>query len=290
MDIIIPKLGIIQIDRRKIFALSCASVSLALLAIIYANLPIEHSWDWSNYFRPATLRLLSGQSPYHLKNFYNPPWTLIPLIPFALLPDKLSAGVFFIASLIAYVYVAKKLGANNLAVVATLASIPALFSALSGNITGLVALGLVLPPEWGLLLVLTKPQIGLTVALFWTVEAYREGGLGKVTKTLAPAALATAISLVVFGFWLGGAGALAGKTWNTSMYPFSIPVGLALLYNAIQNRDFNLAVVASPFFAPYIAGHDWTLAILAISYNGGLSIAASLGTWLVVALGLILHS
>jgi hypothetical protein len=44
--------------------------------------------DWSEYFQPATYLLLQGKSHYLQEGFYNHPWILIPLIPFAQLSPK----------------------------------------------------------------------------------------------------------------------------------------------------------------------------------------------------------
>ena len=88
-------------------------IILAIVAIGLYYKFVPKGWDWIHTFRPATLTMLSGQSPYNdLETggqFWNPPWTLIPFIPIALLPEKLSATIFFFISLTSYFILAKRL-------------------------------------------------------------------------------------------------------------------------------------------------------------------------------------
>lgn len=71
---------------------------LSYLVIRFA--PI--GFDWQNAYRPAVQLVLQGQSPYHFGRFFNPPWLLIILTPFALLPEKIGFGLYFVVSLIGF--------------------------------------------------------------------------------------------------------------------------------------------------------------------------------------------
>ena len=61
----------------KLIALLLGGVMLVGMALL-----LPPAIDWHGVFRPATLALLAGESPYGVEGFYSPPWTLLPLLPF----------------------------------------------------------------------------------------------------------------------------------------------------------------------------------------------------------------
>jgi hypothetical protein len=64
-------------------------VGLTLLVLASNTyFPDTASPDWTEHLRQSVLLLLSGESPCQMEVFYNPPWKLIPLIPFAQLSPK----------------------------------------------------------------------------------------------------------------------------------------------------------------------------------------------------------
>lgn len=121
--------------------------------------------DWRDTYRPAALALLRGQSPYSVDIFFAPPWALIPLLPFAMLPESIGRAVLFLLALVCYAYTAFRLEARPPALAAFLASPVVMHGLLNSNIEWLPLLGFVLPPQIGLVFVTIKPQIGLAVAL-----------------------------------------------------------------------------------------------------------------------------
>src|SRR5215208_5203077 len=77
--------------NETLFAFRSKSIILAILVVallptLYDSVPVEQ--DWVQFFRPVTLAMLHGQNPYSIQDFHNAPWTLIPFIPLALMPDK----------------------------------------------------------------------------------------------------------------------------------------------------------------------------------------------------------
>lgn len=122
--------------------------------------------DWTEAFRPAALALLEGLSPYETHKVFNPPWVLLPMIPLALLPVDLSSTAMFLLAFIGVAVAAYRLGAKTGNILIFLANPYTYFGASMGNIDWLIPLGAVLPPQIGLFLVLSKPQIGLGVAIF----------------------------------------------------------------------------------------------------------------------------
>lgn len=260
-------------------------LALGLLLVLVVTALAVGRWlpdpvDWSRTYRPAALKLASGRSPYEVSSFHNPPWILIPLIPIAALPSKVGNGVLFVVTLSAVVFVAIRMGAKPISLLALIASFPVLFLLLFGQIDWLILLGTLLPPQLGLFLVLTKPQAGLGIAVFWLVASLRRGGLREALRVFAPVTLLFLLSMALFstGF-LNTPLILVPTKHNMSLWPFSIPIGLGLLAVALRNRDFKLSMMSSPFLSPYVSPHTWTIALLPLVRWQGVAILASLASW-----------
>ena len=272
----------------------------ALLIVLFGLLIGLMTWvlpagaDWHETFRPAALALLHGNSPYGLangveasfkaSNFYNAPWTLLPLLPLALLPEALGRALLLMGTLIAFAYTAHKLGAKPLATTALLLSPPVVHCALVGNVDWLVALGFVLPPQIGLFFVLVKPQMGWVVALFWLVEAWRTGGWRAVLRTFAPVTGVMLLSFVIFGLWPLRLERQLSIWWSASLWPMSIPVGLGLIAAALRQRRIQFAMAASPCLSPYLMMHSWVAALLAIVTALPEMLAVVAGFWILILL------
>lgn len=247
--------------------------------------------DWFKTQRPATRLLLQGRSPYELNTsdkynsisyYYNPPWTLIPLIPLAILPRDLSRAVMVVVSIAASGYSVYKLGASPLVVVLFVLSPPVLMGTWNANIDWLVLLGFVLPPQIGVFFVLTKPQMGLMVAVYWFVQAIREGGGREVVRVFWPVTLVTLVSFALFGLWpLHALKAPAGESFNASFWPYSIPVGLVAMAAAFRENRIEYAMAASPCFATYITFHSWVGAVAALARSKVYMIIAIAGLWII---------
>jgi len=272
-----PRLGIV---RTLLICLLAIAVTLA------ASEYLPQGRDWGGNYRLASLALLSGKSPYSVNAFFAPPWSLIPLLPFALLPENIGRAALFLVSIIAFAFTAYRLGAKPPAIIAFLLSPPLIHCLLNSNIEWLPLLGFILPPQLGLLLVTTKPQTGLIVALFWIVEAWRKGGLREVVRISWPVSLVVLISFALFGLWpmrFRDILPLARKI-NASLWPVSIPVGLALLTASIRKREIRYAMGASPCLSPYVLFHGWTGALASIASSTTEMIAAVVGLWILVAI------
>jgi len=238
--------------------------------------------DWTLFFRPAALLIASGGSPYGGSfDIYNPPWALIPLIPFAYLPYRLSVACLFVANLVGFVFVGLRLGAKPLSLGALIASFPVAFSLLFGQIDALVYLGLVLPRAIGLFFILAKPQIGAPLAFFWMVEAWRAGGWKNVLNTFAPVTAGFFLSFLIYGFWpLNSRPAeLVNVLHNTSFWPLSLALGLPLLIYAMRSRRQNFAMISGPLFSPYVAPQSWSISLLGLLPYPMIMVVASLASW-----------
>ena len=256
--------------------------SAGVLAVgIAAYYLLPNPVDWTIFYRPAALALISGTSPFTVGFFFNAPWILLPLIPFALLPYRIGVAALFIANLSIFFYIGLRMAARPLALIAYCCSLPVIATLLFGQVDGLVLLGLFLPRPLGLLFLLAKPQIGVVVALFWFIETWRVSGWKQVLKTFAPVTGLFLISFVLFGFWplRYDIGSLISADHNTSMWPGSFMIGLPLLFYAIRTRRENFAWISAPFFSPYVAPQSWSIALLGLMHSDIEIAAASIASW-----------
>jgi hypothetical protein len=273
-----------RMKEKHKYGLIAIVIILVIVAIGLHYKYVSKGWDWIHTFRPATLTMLNGQSPYYdLKTdgeFWNPPWTLIPFIPIALLPERFSATVFFFIALTSYFILILRFKAKLASLLLFFFSPPIMADLATGNIAWLIMLGYIMPPQIGLFFVLIKPQIGGIVALFWLVEAWREGGFKKVVKTFFPVTMAYILSFLVYGFWIIKLPSIIGGGINLGLFPYSIPLGLVLLTRALRQREIKYAYMASPFIAPYAALNSLGTVILGLISSTWDTFATTVGLWI----------
>ena len=254
-------------------------IFILLVGAVWIWLP--EGWDWPRYFRPAILEMISGQSPYTIQGYFNPPWTLIPLLPLLLLPEKLACALLTVIGIMVFALIGYKFHAKPLALAAFLLSPYVLYGAFSTNIDWLAAFGLLLPPEIGLFFVLTKPQIGAAVAIYWLFETWKSGGWRNIIRVFSPVMIAFLISFLVYGFWPSNAIWRVDHGTNMSLWPTSIPIGLVVLSLAIRKKEKRFAISASPFLSPYISPHSWATALIGLLPMQTEMILAVIGSWIV---------
>ena len=238
--------------------------------------------DWNNTYYPAARELLFLRNPYTIRGFQHPIWTLLPILPLAILPSTVGRAGFMLMSLVAFGYAAHKLRARPLAWTAFLISPPVVHCLLNASIDWMPLLGFVLPPWMGLFLVVIKPQVGFMVAIFWLVEGWRTGGWRQVVRTFWPVTTALLLSFAIFGLWPLKYMNLLDYWWNASLWPMSIPVGLALGVAALRTRKVAYAMGASPCLSPYVSFHSWSGALVAIVDHQWETLAAVVGLWILV--------
>lgn len=234
------------------------------------------AYDWTLAYRPACLALLSGHSPYLIttERFANAPWALLPLIPLAVLPMEWGRLLLILVSLAAFAFVAYRLGARPVTMIAFLLS-PFVFRCLYyGQIDWLPLLGIVFPPWLGLFFIAVKPQVCGLVALYWLVEALKAGA---VIKMFAPVTIATLVSFGVFGFWPART-AEFGRLG--AMWPWSIALSIALLVIAYRHKDKTLAAAASPLASPYAQMHSFASVLLPLMCHQWFMVATVVALWL----------
>jgi hypothetical protein len=281
----------VRTHRDAVIMAGCLAVALCLLLLISPILPA--GIDWRDTYRPAALALLRGQDPFAVEvaptaPFFAAPWGLLPLIPLAVLPLHVGRALLIFISLVALAYSARRLGARPIALAAFLVAPPVVHCLLNANIEWIPLLGFVLPPQLGLFFIAVKPQTGFAVAIFWLIEAWRTGGWRKAFETFAPVTAALLLSFLLFGLWPLRFRSVLGiaESFNASLWPWSIPVGLALMAAAVYKREIKYAMPASPCLSPYVLFHSWSSALIAVSDNDASMVAVSAGLWLLVVIRL----
>jgi hypothetical protein len=257
---------------------------VGIVAIIVMIIIGQRSSDWVLVFRPAAREILSWRSPYNIDGFYNPPWALFPLLPLALLPAPFGTLIISLTALAIYYTAARRFGASTQVMLVLLLSVPIFSDLVYVNINWLVMLGVFLPPQIGLFFVLTKPQIGVAIAIYWLIETWRDKGFMQVLHVFAPVTMAFAASLLIYGLWPLRSSGMIDHPWNMSLWPGSIPLGLAFLVYAIRKRDIRFALVAAPMFSPYVLATGWLFPLIALSAFSYETIATvlGLGLWLMI--------
>jgi hypothetical protein len=232
-------------SKRVILAL----LILASLPAIYYGVSIGQ--DWIQFFRPATLAFIHGQNPYDIRDFHNAPWTLIPFIPFALMPYQFGRAGFFILSSACFFFIAYKLNAKPASLILFVTSYPVVSCLNGGGIDWLPMLSFVTPAPISLIFAAMKPQIGIGIAIYWLFESWRNGGLLTVVKNFLPVTILLLASFALYGFWVLTFIGKSQNAVNMSLFPYSIPLAVYLLWVAISQRRAKLAMAAGPFLAPY---------------------------------------
>lgn len=256
-----------------------------VIITIFAYLYLPPKIDWVDVMRPATLALLRGQSPYSVDLYFNPPWALLPILPFAILPPALGNALLFTTRFCVYAYIGFRYKLPISAVALLLLSVPVTHDLYYGNIDFLVALGLVLPRPIGLFLLLVKPQAGAVLALFWLIEEWRNNGFVASVKMAAPVTVAFMLSFLVFGFYPLKATTLIGLPGNLSIFPASLPIAMTLLVAAFKNRNESFAMMAGPLISPYMLLGSLILPLLGLArINIWYLAVSSISLWLVALL------
>jgi hypothetical protein len=233
-------------------------VFILTAAIIYRNFPVGEHWF---IYRTAARKLVHFENPYEVEKFFNPTWALFPVLPFALLPIKIGNALWATSTLFAFGYVARKLGASWFVTIAFVLLPHTLYNLIQINLEWLVALGYLLPPQFGLFLILIKPQLGAFLALYWFITIWKEDGLDRTIVTFTPVLLAFILTFIFFGFYLTKAQFMFGYE-GKHFWPISIPIGITLFYIAIKNKKPGFALACAPLLAPYTQPYSWPVAIL----------------------------
>jgi hypothetical protein len=254
--------------------------------MLYDGLPAEA--DWIVHYRPAARAMLAGGSPYEASGFFNPPWALLPLIPVALLPARAGLVAMFLVSGAAFLLLFSRLKIKPVSIALLLASSPVFACLVNGNIDWLPMLGAFLPAPLGLILAATKPQLGLGLGIYWLVEAWRAGGPRQVVRDFLPVTLLLVSWPLLYEIDPAHFGTLADVSWNWSIFPYGVPVGIFVLWRAVSARSGVLSLAAGPLLAPYFSPYSLAGPLLALADHPRLLAVAVALSWAPVVVRLLL--
>jgi hypothetical protein len=267
-----------------------AAIPLLLLALClyWARDALPIGLDWRDTYRPAALAMARGESPYSIPIYYAAPWGAALLIPFALLPYEIGRFLLFFVSLLAFAFIPIRLGTFQrypLAAVLFLTSAAVVGCLNNGNIEFLPLLAIVCPPWLGLILIAIKPQVGLGLAIFWGIQIWRYKGPRAVLWSFLPVSLMLIGSFIIYGAWpLRFSQTLALSVDNTSFFPWSVPLGIILLYVGVYLNWNTTALAASPLLAPYVLQFTWSALLVECLDRPRLLFFAWVALWVPVIL------
>lgn len=240
---------------------------------------------WSDQARIFMQGLSHLTAPYQVSGFANPPWALLLLAPFNVLPlpvAVLSQLCLYFATLTTIIY---KFNGNVWSVLIALTSVISLDTAIELNIDWLVCVGLLVPPVISGPLLLIKPQTALG---YWLSLPIRQ-----VVKAIVIALAVSLISLLLWKdwplqMWQAIQADILGRFFNLAPQKFLSPVlsfaiGCGLSWLAYRKRDPVIGILAWIFFVPYIAFYSFLLHLSLVAARWRwLALAISLGLWLVL--------
>lgn len=283
----------VNLTKRQDRLIGSILIIIVLIIFIFAAytlLPVHEnatppdSWgwgiDWKTNIRFAAIDLISGRTPYTSFERCYPPWIYLFVSPLAALSPELATAVLIVLTFAVYLFVILHLKADKLTAIAFMLNLFIFRNAKNANLDFLAVLGFALPPQIGLFFVLSKPQIGIGIALYWLVEAWRKGRIREIIRVFAPVTLAYGLSFLVYGLWPLKVMGMVNGVDNSSLWPFGIPVGLFLLYKAIHDRNQLFAMGASPFIAPYVNITSYAVTLIPIIPNSLVMLIVSALSWL----------
>lgn len=287
MKILSHKLTLIELPRPKPEYLILIPALLLVVTGLYtlAQSPLLHAYpdlgsDW-NVFMQAGRSLVETGNPYiHVPGFYNPPWLLLPLLPFTLLPSSAAFSLWFVLSFLGYGLLAYRLKTQPITLVALFLSYPVLQGLLFGQVDWLVLLGIFLPRPLGFLWLCAKPQISLGILILWLYEAIVEtwhGDRMALTRLIVPTLIAGATSLALYGNWLTDNP--LSTTHNLSTWPYGLIVGIPALIWALRSRNPQHALLASPFISPFLSIQSWGNILLTLPSS--ITILIVIADWII---------
>ena len=244
-------------NKQKIIVVLLTIGISALIAILipdYAN-------DFTCFYEAGSA-IASYQSPYSVDCYYSPVWVAILFSPLSVFTREIAYRVYAAILFGSYLFIIWKISKQDLVVSLIASFSPFVFMTMQyGNIDWLVLLGLISPKSLGLWLILTKPQMGFTLAILWAWKLYKDEGIKALFVTFTPVTIGLLVSFLL-GMRLPNPVNLS--SWSADIWPFGLLLGIPALVIAFKNKDEYLALGTAPFLTPYIGPMSWA-AILPIA-------------------------
>lgn len=253
---------------------------IVLIGIVVALYLVRFVPVWVDYpqFRDSARAVVNGQNPYDAaRGFYNPPWLIPLMIPFAMQDDATGNGLLFLTGFVAFAFVAILNRATIAGLILFLVSPAVIASQTTPNIDWLPLLGMWLTPSVGVLLLAIKPQVGIGAILIIALIALKQK---TMFKTFAPLAILSFASFVFYDSWFMRSVDLPSKGWNVSLFPYSLILGVPLFVWAIWKHDKVNATASTILCSPYVSNPSWSGAFLALVRYPILLAIASIAYWI----------
>lgn len=261
--------------RHKFFALM---VVIGVSALIAVSIP-DYAIDFTCFYQAGSA-IASLQSPYNVECYYSPAWVAILFSPLSVFTREIAYRIYAAILFGSYIFIIFRISKQDLLVSIIACFSPFVFMTMQyGNIDWLVLLGLISPKFLGIWLILTKPQMGFTLAIVWAWIIYKEKGVRSLFVTFTPVTLGLLISLLL-GMRLPNPEILS--TWSADIWPIGLILGIPALVIAIRKKDEFLALATAPFLTPYIGPMSWA-AILPITMQRRVFITVAVVlSWLLI--------
>ena len=264
---------------------------MVLIGLMFIYIEVFFINDFSLYFHDSAALFFQGQNPYQVPGIFTPPWLNLLFGPLLLLPEPLAAAVLTLANLVALSFLLYRSKASLPVLFMALFSPVTLYMVRTSNVDALLLLGVMLPPQWGLILLLTKPQLGMGIAVYWAWEAFRSGGIRKLIKIFAPITIAYAVSFSIYGFYILEGRSAIDTAWNANLYffPYLIPVAIILLIAAIRRKQVSLTYGVAALASPYASPNSYIGLIPSFAWDWRWAFGVWIIEWAVFFAAIILH-
>ena len=237
---------------------------------------LNSPWIDFRVMMAAGQAVLDGINPYTIEwRFYTPLWSIPGLTLLASLPLQIALVIWTILSVSCWVLFLYKMSNKDILAVLIFMCNPFFLRGLvMGSYDWVVVAGALLPFQYGVWLMALKPQVAFVCIMVWAK------GVDKriVLQTLIPIAILF-LAAIFTGFYR--APDLEEMYWNTSLFPYSIPLGLILVWFSLKRNDSLLALAAAPLLSPYVGIQSWAFVLLPFIRNRHVLILAVILGWII---------
>lgn len=181
------------------------------------------------------------------------PWATLILMPLRFFSPRDATAIVNGFSVVLIALVIKRFSGNILFTIPVMLSPIGYRLITTGQTDAIILASIFLPAGFDLLL-FWKPQV--IAHAFWV------RGVEKPKIYFVSGIVLFAVSLLFWGLWPWaifqfGKTKLIGGWWNFSLWPYSIPIGLLMVYLSIKKKDVGYGIIASPLLFPYVNGPSY---------------------------------
>ncbi len=292
-------------NTRQWWRLGLIAAAAIALTVIF-SLVLAPGFDVNRVFYPAVRAVWQAQPVYAtVELFTNPPWVLLPLLPWGWLSPALLHGALVTATLLAMFWVMRDYARCKWSYPLAVISMPFLAMLWVGQIEVFSLLGVMVSYRaavrrsiWGLalglLLMLIKPQETWVVILLVVVVVARQWRPVPLAKTALLVIGVALVTSLLFGFgWLdrilrGPSYASGWQNFSLWQWSQSVPqiivIGVwiaiaviaivALRRAGLSRQGLALAAVCSNLLSPYLTGPHL---LVTLCFGWGLLLDESIG-------------